>query len=168
MLYFDILLEFYKHEVCYLIVGGLSVNLYGIPRVTQDIDVIISTEKENVEKIIRVLSKLGYISRQPVDPIIMADNTEIQRLYREKNLIALSFYQKNNLHRIINIILIHNVNFKEAFQNKVIKKAKDTEIYLAPINDIIRMKKLAGRAQDIADIEMLEKLKKFKESGLEK
>ncbi|MCK4667926.1 hypothetical protein KAU33_14315 [Candidatus Dependentiae bacterium] len=165
MLYFDILLEFYKHKVRYLIVGGLSVNLYGIPRVTQDIDVIISTEKKNVEKIIRILSRLDYILKQPVDPIIMADSTEIQRLHREKNLIDLSFYQKNNLHRIIDIVLVHNVNFKEAFQNKVIKKAKDIEIYLAPIDDIIRMKKLSGRAQDIADIEMLEKLKKFNRDG---
>ncbi len=46
MYYFDELGEFYKKKVDYLVVGGLAVNLYGIPRVTQDIDILISYDRK--------------------------------------------------------------------------------------------------------------------------
>lgn len=51
MYYFEILEGLYKSKVRYLIVGGLSVNLYGVPRVTQDIDIVIAMDRENVLKI---------------------------------------------------------------------------------------------------------------------
>ena len=47
MYYFEILEGLYKKKVKYLVVGGLSVNLYGVPRVTQDIDIVIAMSKEN-------------------------------------------------------------------------------------------------------------------------
>jgi hypothetical protein len=46
MYYFEILKELFDRKIDYLIVGGLAVNLYGVPRVTQDIDIIISFDNE--------------------------------------------------------------------------------------------------------------------------
>lgn len=40
-----------KHDVKYLTIGGIAVNLYGYPRVTGDIDVMISFDKENIDKL---------------------------------------------------------------------------------------------------------------------
>lgn len=53
MFYFEILEGLYNNKIKYLIVGGLAVNLYGIPRVTQDIDIILSMDKENILKKVR-------------------------------------------------------------------------------------------------------------------
>jgi len=61
MYYFEILEGLYKDKVKYLIVGGLSVNLYGVPRVTQDIDIVIAMDRENVLKMTSLLKKLGYV-----------------------------------------------------------------------------------------------------------
>jgi len=47
------------------------VNLYGIPRVTQDIDILISFEKKNVEKLMDILKRLDYLPRVPVDPMLL-------------------------------------------------------------------------------------------------
>lgn len=41
------------------------------------------------------------------------------------------------------------------------KKAKDIDVYLASVDDIIKMKELGGRPQDLSDIEMLEKARKY-------
>jgi len=38
------------NKVKYLLCGGLAVNLYGIPRMTADVDLLIDWEKENIEK----------------------------------------------------------------------------------------------------------------------
>ena len=59
MFYLDVLEQFYRNGVRYLIVGGLAVNLYGVPRVTQDIDVIIATDPENILKMNSILKGLG-------------------------------------------------------------------------------------------------------------
>ena len=59
MYYREVLEALYRNDR-YLIVGGLAVNLYGVPRITQDIDMIISDDKENVNRLIRVMEELGY------------------------------------------------------------------------------------------------------------
>ncbi len=37
-----------KEKVDYVLIGGFAVVLYGMPRFTQDIDLFIKSEKENV------------------------------------------------------------------------------------------------------------------------
>ena len=49
MLYEKILTELEKNNIKYMVIGGLAVNLYGFPRVTQDLDLMVSFEKENME-----------------------------------------------------------------------------------------------------------------------
>lgn len=34
----------------YLVIGGLAVNFYGIPRLTYDIDLMILLEPDNIKK----------------------------------------------------------------------------------------------------------------------
>ena len=50
-----------------------------------------------------------------------------------------------------------------SFKNRTVKKAKDIDIYLASIDDVIKMKEYSGRAQDLSDIEMLNKARKYME-----
>jgi hypothetical protein len=44
-----------------------------------------------------------------------------------------------------------------------VKRAKDIDIYLASVDDIIKMKGFSGRTQDLSDIEMLNKVRKYLE-----
>ena len=59
MYYFEILEGLYKSKVRYLIADGLAVNLYGVPRVTQDIDIVIAMDRENVLKITSLLKEFS-------------------------------------------------------------------------------------------------------------
>lgn len=40
-----------KENVEYIIIGGIAVIIYGFPRLTQDIDLLINFESENIEKL---------------------------------------------------------------------------------------------------------------------
>jgi hypothetical protein len=163
MYYFEILEGLYKSKVKYLIVGGLSVNLYGVPRVTQDIDIVIAMDRENVLKITSLLKELGYVPRLPVSPDDLANPDKVKDWIEIKNLKAFSFYHKNENYKVIDIVLVHPLDFEKSFKNRTVKRAKDIDIYLASIDDVVKMKKFSGRSQDLSDIEMLNKVRKYLE-----
>ncbi len=161
MYYFEILEGLYRNNIRYLIVGGLSVNLYGIPRVTQDIDIVIAMDKENVLKLTSLLKESGYVPRLPVNPDHLANPDKVKDWIETKNLKAFSFYHKKDNYKVIDIVLVHPLDFEMSFKNRTVKKAKDIDIYLASIDDVIKMKEYSGRAQDLSDIEMMNKARKF-------
>lgn len=51
------------------------------------------------------------------------------------------------------------VSFDEIWKNKVKAKFGDTFIWFASLEDLIKMKKAAGRPKDIEDLKYLLKLK---------
>ncbi|OQX21062.1 MAG: hypothetical protein BWK75_03985 [Candidatus Altiarchaeales archaeon A3] len=161
MYYFEVLEALYKNKVKYLIVGGLAVNLYGVPRLSQNIDIIISADRGNVLNIISLLEKLGYVPRLPVNPKDMAEPDKVKYWIENKNLKAFSFYHKKDCYKVIDILLFHNLNFEKSFEDKTVKKVKNIEIYLAPMDDLIKMKEFSGRTQDLSDVDLLKKVKKY-------
>jgi hypothetical protein len=163
MYYTEILEALQSKNVRYLIIGGLAVNLYGVPRVTQDVDLIISTDRSNILRLISVLKSLGYVPRLPVDPEKLADPDTVADWTKNKNMKAFSFYNKKENYKVVDIVLVHPLNFESSFKNKTVKKVKDVKIFLASMDDLVRTKEESGRPQDISDIEMLKKLRKFLE-----
>ncbi len=159
MFYFEILEALYSKKVKYLIVGGLAVNLHGIPRVTQDIDIIISMEKENIFNLLELLKDLGYIPRLPVDPKNLLDPILLNEWINNRNLKAFSFYNKNDNFKEIDIVLVHPLNFEVAYERRIKKRVEDIEINLIAMDDLITMKMHAGRNQDLSDVKLLERLK---------
>lgn len=163
MYYFEIFEAFFVKKVRYLIVGGLAVNLHGVPRITQDIDIIISMDEENIKKLIQTLEELEYIPRLPVNPYDLSNPVIREKWIKEKNLKAFSFYNKKENYKVVDIILTHPLSFEQSYQSRIIKKLKTIEVYLISIKDLITMKKMTGRDQDLSDIELLKKVTELME-----
>lgn len=161
MFYIDLLREMYHSNIQYLIVGGVAVNLHGVPRATFDFDLVISTDKENVLAILQVLKSGGYIASIPENPALLADAEKIAFWIREKNLIAFSFYHEKQSHQVVDIILKHPLDFKDAYSRKIIKIIDDFELHLASMEDLILMKKESARPKDLKDIEFLNRAIEF-------
>jgi len=165
MFYSDILKEFYNNEIKYLIVGGLSVNLHGIPRVTQDIDIIISLDNKNITGVTDIMKRLGYVPRLPVNPEDIADREKRNSWIKEKNLIAFTFHHTTDHYKVVDLVISHPLDFDKAYENRIEKNVKDFRINLVSIDDLITMKKHSGRNQDLSDIDMLKKLRIFMENS---
>ena len=54
-------------KVKYIVVGGMAVNFYGIPRMTYDIDLLLYLEDENLEKFLNLMRGWGFKPKVPVD-----------------------------------------------------------------------------------------------------
>ena len=163
MYYIEILKAFQAENVRYLIIGGLAVNLYGVPRVTPDIDLVISTEKSNILKLIDVLKQLGYVPRFPVDPEDLTDPAKVEDWTKNRNMTAFCFYNKTENYKVVDIVLVHPLDFESSFKNKTVKKVNGVDVFIASFDDLVRTKEASGRPQDLSDIKMLKKVRKLLE-----
>lgn len=143
-----------KHKVDYALVGGFAVALHGAVRGTIDVDLVIRLQKKQFQLAEVALKDLGLISRLPVT----ADNVfEFREEYiQNRNLIAWSFYNPQIPSEILDIIITHDLG-----KMKVVKIKSATHVLkVLDRRDLIAMKRLSGRPQDLEDIKALEALAK--------
>jgi hypothetical protein len=67
----QVLAEFERHHVDYVVFGAVAVNLQGLARATEDLDVFIAPNRENVE---RLKSALRAVFDDPNIDQISADD----------------------------------------------------------------------------------------------
>ena len=135
------------------------VVLFGSPRLTADLDLIVSLEKENLENLYNVLTKLGYALKIPIKKDDFINKETLQRLAKEKNMKVISFYNLKDPFEVIDIG-VNLPGIAEILKNKKNIRAKKSNIPIISIDDLIKMKKAVGRSQDLIDVENLENIKK--------
>lgn len=142
---------FAENHISYAIVGGYAVALHGAPRGTIDIDFIIPLEESSFIATEQALNSIGIVSRLPVSAREVFQFR--QEYITRRNLIAWSFYNPQNPMEIVDIIITSAL---EDF-SIVEKQIASTKIKLIAKRDLIKMKKLSGRPQDLLDVAALEK-----------
>jgi len=145
--------------VRYVVVGGLAVLAHGVLRTTNDIDIVLDLEEENVARATEALAALGF---QPLVPVPLAD---LGRAERRREWIeekgAKVFHLYSDRHRTARV----DVFLEEPFDlDQVLDRALHEEIapgVVVPfvgLDDLLRMKVEAGRPQDLLDAEKLRML----------
>ena len=160
MLYEKILTELEKNDVKYLVIGGVAVFLYGYDRATKDLDLMISFEKHNMEKFIKIAKSLRLKPKVPVDIEELADEKKREFWKKEKNMKVFSFYNPDDDMEYIDIMIQDYIDFEEAYKAKKLIEFKSLGIKLKTIsiNDLIKLKEIAGRNTDKIDIMALRKI----------
>ena len=60
-LFYKVLDSLNIEQVDYILIGGFAVILYGMPRFTQDLDIIINLNEDNIDKLVLFsIGKLKY------------------------------------------------------------------------------------------------------------
>ena len=157
MFYLDLFKALQEYDINYLLVGGLAINLHGVPRMTMDVDLVIALDADNISKLETCSQSLGLRPSVPVKLADLAIASKREALFKEKHLIALSLIGEKPATPTVDIVIHHPLDFKKAYQNKIERDVSGTRVMLASIEDMITLKKAAGRAQDLADIMHLER-----------
>ena len=161
-MYYDRVFKFLEEErVKYLVAGGMAVNLRGIPRFTQDLDILVDLSPVNLKRLKAALIKLEYRPRVPVplEEFLNIDNW--RKWKKEKGLKALNLYNPKVVFEQIDILTDVPISYSQARKNCVVIRAGGLRIRLVSISDLIRMKKKAGRDVDKLDIQDLKRIKRF-------
>ena len=159
-LYNDLFKCLDQNKVRYLLCGGLAVNIYGVARMTADIDILLDFEIENIRKFEICAEKMFYKPTLPVELDTLADETIRIHLQKTKNLAAYSYYNSGAGYLNLDIIIDLPMSFKSLWDNREERQLGEISINLVSFDDLIELKKYANRLQDWNDIELLMKLKK--------
>jgi hypothetical protein len=158
--YLGIFEQLHKHQVKYLLCGGLAVNIYGIPRMTADIDLILDFDKDNLKKFEICLVNAFYQSQIPVSLSLLSTQQERIKLVKEKNLIALSYFNTRGNVMSMDVLIDVPLNFADMWERKTTRTADEIDIHIVSVNDLIKLKEYSNRKQDQDDIYLLSQIKK--------
>jgi hypothetical protein len=129
------------HEVDFMIVGGYALAYHGAPRYTGDIDVFMKPDRENAQRIIKVLEEFGFGSL----------GLSINDFQNEDNVVQLGLPPV----RIDIITSISGVSWEQADATKEPGLYGNVPVHYIGKDQYVANKKAIGRAKDIADIEAL-------------
>jgi hypothetical protein len=130
-----------KHEVRYLVIGGFAAVLYGVPRATFDLDILIQATPENAQKLLDALldAGLGTASMTTAEDILAHEIT----IFRDRVRLDVQTSTPG-------------VRFEDAWERRETMEYQGRQFWVASREDLVASKRAAGRAIDLEDVRSLE------------
>ena len=128
----------------FAVCGGLAMAIHGHPRATQDIDIII--REENLNEVLAVAKTAGFwipSGRMP---------------FKTKTPMAMEIYRVSKAigDKLIPLdLMLVSPALEEIWEGRISGRIGDVECTVVSTAGLIRMKEIAARKQDLADIEKL-------------
>ena len=133
--------SFQKHEVRYLVIGGIATMLYGVPRATFDLDILIEPTPDNAKRLLASLSDAGLGT---------ASLTDV------KGVLSNEITVFEDWVRIDVQTLTPGLNFQEAWNRRETMTFQGQIFYVASKKDLISSKRASGCEVDLEDVRLLE------------
>lgn len=135
---------FEEAGIDYAVCGGVAVAIHGHPRATRDIDLLV--RQEDLEKIKQLVAREGFTIEAGTIPFDTGKETE-RRVFR---------ISKAEGEDLLTLDLMLVAGFlEEAWSTRERYRLGDQEVQVVSREGLKKMKAVAGRAQDRADLEEL-------------
>lgn len=138
-----------RHQVDFVVIGGIAVLAHGHPRTTFDVDVVADLAVDNMARLAAALSDLGARVRGVDADLLEVDPTDPSQLASGANWTFvtdagwLDFMPAAEGARAYEDVVADAVTVREgAFR-------------VVGLDDLIRMKRASGRTKDLDDIAAL-------------
>jgi len=144
----------------YLVVGGLAVNAHGYVRMTMDVDLVIGLEPENILAGLRALEDAGFRPSIPVTHKQFADPANRERWRAEKDMRVLKLWSDAAPLTPLDVFVYEPFDFDCEYAAAVRTSIKEgVDVPIVRLATLLSMKEAAGRPQDLADIDALNRVK---------
>lgn len=144
----------------YVVVGGIALVLHGAVRLTADLDLMVHLTEGNLRKFVNIMNDLGYSPRVPVkaEEFVSAENRK--GWINDKNMKVFSFFHPESPVNLIDVFVEEPISYDIIKSDAVEIKSGNIPILVVSIKNLIKLKQISGRPQDIADIKALEEIEK--------
>ena len=139
--YQDVFRCLQKHDVKYVVIGGIAAVLHGVPRATFDLDLLIEATVDNATRLLQALleAKLGTASLTTPDRLLENEIT----IFRDRLRIDVQTRTPG-------------LDFASAWQRKQVMVHRQQEFFVLDLADLIASKTAAAREIDLSDVRGLE------------
>ena len=137
----DVFRSFQHHDVRYVVLGGVASVLYGVPRATFDLDILIEPTIENAERLLAALMEAKF------GTAAMTDATDI---------VAHEITVFNDRIRIDVQTRTPGISFQDAWSRRKVVTYEGQDFFIVSREDLIASKRAAGREIDLDDVRLLE------------
>jgi len=130
-----------KHDVRYVVIGGIAAVLHGVPRATFDLDLLIDATGSNATRLLAALTeaKIGTATLTTSDRVLANEIT----IFKDRIRIDV-------LTRTLGL------SFDEAWQRRETMFHGDQEFFVVSVDDLIAAKLASGREIDLSDVSALQ------------
>ncbi len=135
--------SFHKHDVRYVVIGGIAAVLHGVPRATFDLDILIQATPDNAQRLLDALleARLGTASLISADELLAHEIT----IFKDRVRIDVQ-------------TATPGLHFEDAWQHREKMEYQGQTFYVVSRKDLIASKRAAGREVDLEDARLLELL----------
>lgn len=136
----DVFASFQRHNVRYLVIGGIAAVLYGVPRATFDLDILIEATPENAGRLLAALAEaqFGTASFTTAEELLTNEIT----IFKDRVRIDVQTSTPG-------------LTFNEAWQRRETMSYQGQAFHVVSRGDLIASKLAAGRGKDLDDVRML-------------
>jgi hypothetical protein len=144
----EIFAALHRHVVDYVTIGGIAANAHGSRRLTLDVDIIPAPEESNYERLAAALDELGAPASavdsdfRDLDP---RDSFDLARARVLKLPTAAGDID------VLNAAL-GAPPYEDLRKRAIEVEVRGTPVRIASLDDMIAMKRAAGRPRDLRDI----------------
>jgi len=121
--------SFQKHEVRYLVIGGIASILYGVPRATFDLDILIDPTEDNTQRLLDGLLEAGLATAAEVSIQEVLEN-EIT-IFKDRIRIDVKTFTPG-------------LNFKDSWERRNTMEYQGQKFQVVTMEDLIASKKAAS------------------------
>ncbi len=143
-----------------MIVGGLAVVAHGYVRFTADVDLVLDMDEANLRRAVVAFEGLGYRPRAPVPFGEFAEAPRRAAWMHDKGLTVFSLYSPAHPATEVDLFAESPFDFSATYARAArMEVAPGLMATFAGLDDLIALKKRAGRPQDAIDVQQLETLR---------
>ncbi|MDQ3986136.1 MAG: hypothetical protein M3280_06515 [Actinomycetota bacterium] len=138
-----------RHDVRFVLIGGLAARLHGSPTVTIDVDICPARDEPNLQRLVEALDAIDASPRGVENDVPF--QLDVQTLRRGMNftfstsLGALDVFGEPT----------GTGGYAELVANAVELDVDGLKLLVASLEDLMRMKETTGRAKDRIELEVL-------------
>jgi hypothetical protein len=137
----DVFKSFQQNEVRYVVLGGIASVLYGVPRATFDLDILIEATPDNAKRLLTALTEAGFGTATMTD----AEDVMTHEITVFNDRVRIDVQTRTP-----------GLAFQDAWNHRKTMTYQGQDFVVVSKEDLIASKRAAGRDVDLSDVRLLE------------